>query len=169
MAAPTATARGPVGGTRLDNGYQALFSISSNITIEIYEKTITPPAIDGGDPIMTDTMLNEVYITKAPQCLQEWDDVTVVAAYDPAVLSELQAVLNVIQAMTIYYPDGTALTFWGFVRRIESSPLQKNTQPEITLTVVIANWDPNNCVEAGPVLVPGTGSCNPCLNDAIGT
>lgn len=162
MAAPTLNARGAVVGTRLDNGWQALLAIGTNLTIEIYEKQITPPAIDGGDPIMTDTMQNSVYVTKAPQCLQEWDDITVVCAYDPAVLSELQTLINFIDSYTIHYPDGTTLTLWAYLRRVESSPLQKGVQPELTLTIIITNWDPINCVEAGPVLVAGSGSCNPC-------
>lgn len=162
MAAPAANARGAVSGVRLDNGFGALIAFASNLTIEIYEKSVQLGAIEGGDPIMTDTHLNTVYITKSPQCLEEWEDVVVIAAYDPAVFSELQALLNDPENITLIYPDGTTLAFWGYLRRIESSPLVKGVQPEITLTIVVTNFDPVNCVEAGPVLLAGTGSCGAC-------
>ncbi len=162
MAAPTPTARGAVGGTRLDNGFQTLIVFSSNPTIEIYEKSVQPPSIDGGDPIMTDTMLNTVYITKTPQCLEEWGDIVVVAAYDPAARSEIQALINNPQSITVVYPDETTLTVWGYLRSEVPAALVKNTQPETTLTIVVTNYDPVLCVEAGPVLVAGTGSCMPC-------
>ncbi len=162
MAAPPLTARGAVAGTRLDNGFGILLAFASNPTIEVYEKSVTPPAIDGGEPIDTTTNHNVASMSKAPQCLDEWGDVTVVAAYDPAVLPELQVMTNLPQGITVHYPDATSLSFWGYLRRTEHSALVKGQQPELTLTVVVTNWDPVNCVEAIPVLVAGTGSCAAC-------
>ncbi len=162
MAAPAVTARGAVAGRRLDSGQGSRIVFSSNPTIEIFEKSVQPPAIDGGDPIMTDTLLNVVYVTKSPQCLEEWDDVVVIAAYDPQSLDEIQALINVPQSVTVVYTDGTTLSFWGYLRRSEPGAMVKGAQPELTLTIVVTNWDPVNCVEAGPVLVNGTGSCGPC-------
>lgn len=162
MAFPAAQTRGTVSGVRIDNGWQSTIAFADNLTIEIYEKTITPPSVGAGDPIDTTTMLNDVYMTKSPQCLEEWGDIVVVAAYDPAVLSELRTLLGDNMAITIEWPDGTKLTVWGFLNNIEYGALVKGEQPEITLTVVVSNYDSTNCVEAGPVLTAGTGSCVMC-------
>lgn len=160
MAAPTATARVLPTAIRLDDGFQSVVTFSENPSLAIYEKSVQPPAMDGGDPIQTSTMLNSAYETKKPQCLVGHDDGSVVAAYDPAVLSDIQDMINVEQAITYTYPDGSQYIHWGYIRRAEPSPLVKGEQPEITLTIVVTNWDPIHCVEAGPVFVDGTGSCH---------
>lgn len=159
MAAPPLTVRVQPGGIRLDNGYQSVVGFSLAPNLAIFEKSIQPPAMDGGDPIPTSTMMNTIYETKAPQCLVDFDDAVIVAAYDPDVLSDLFNMLNTPQASSFAYPDGSYYTVWGYIRRVEPSPLVKGEQPELTLTWVTTNWDPVNCVEAGPVFVDGTGSC----------
>lgn len=160
MANPSITARVIPDGMRLDNGYQSLVVFASNPTLDIWEKTVQPPAYEGGDPIETDTMLNVRWITQAPQCLIAMDEAVVVAAYDPQVLDQLDDLINDNQSITYLYPDGSAYAHWGYLRRAEFSPLEKGVQPEVTLTIVTTNWDPVNCVEAGPVFLNGTGSCN---------
>ena len=160
MAAPTITVRVMPTGIRLDNGFQSLFIFASAPGINLFEKTVQRPAVDNGDPIETDTMLNTTYVTKAPQCLNDHDDGVVVAAYDPGAADDIDSQVGVPQSLTYAYPDGSAYAHWGYVRRAEYSPLEKGVQPEVTLTVVQTNWDPYNCVEAGPVYTDGTGSCH---------
>lgn len=162
MANPTATTRILPGGVRLDNGWPTTIAFASNPSIEIYEKSIQPARISVGDPIMTDTMLNVVAVTKAPPCLEDWGDIVVVAAYDPSVMDELRTLLGQIDSVTINFPEGTQYVFWAYLGSIEFSPLVKNTQPEVTLTITVTNWDPIRCVEALPVINQGTGSCQIC-------
>lgn len=163
MANPAVTQRTFPSGVRLDNGYQSLVVFSLAPALDIFEKSVQPPADDGGDPILTDTMLNQERVTKAPQCLISADDAVIVAAYDPGQYSDILAMLNVPQTISYLYPDGSAQAHYGFIRRIERSPLVKGEQPEVTITIVQSDWDPVNCVEEGPVFTDGTGSCTPCV------
>lgn len=159
MAAPTISARVLPVAIRLDDGFQSVLSIASKPDLEIFEKTVQPGAYEGGDPIMTSTMLNQVLETKAPQRLKGIDDMVVVAAYDPAFASDFFDLVNQPDSFTNAWPDGSAQAQWAYIRRVEFSPLTKGEQPEVTLTIVVTNWDPYNCVEAGPVWLAGTGSC----------
>ncbi len=43
---------------RLDDGYQTLIEFAENPAIKLWEKSVTPPGIDGGDAIDTTTMLH---------------------------------------------------------------------------------------------------------------
>ena len=159
MAAPVLAARAIPLAVRLDSGYQSLVVFRGYENLPIFEKTVQPPSPNGGDPINTTTMLNQFNETKAPQRLVGDDDSIVVAAYDPAVLATLRSIINVPDSISWIYPDGSAEVYWGYLQKAAKSPLQKDQQPEMTLTIVITNWDPVNCVEAGPVFVNGTGSC----------
>lgn len=160
-ASPTITLRTLPNAIRLDDGYQSLIVFTSNSGLAIFEKTVQPGALEGGDPIMTSTMLNVDYETKAPQRLKGIDDIVVVAAYDPAAVSDINDLVNLPDSISVHWPEGSIQAQWGYLRRAEFSPLTKGEQPEVTLTIVVTNWDPVNCVEAGPIWVEGTGSCGP--------
>lgn len=161
MAAPTLTARVIPVAIRLDCGYQSVIAFSNAPSLDIFEKTVQPPELDGGDPIKTSTMLNVEYETQAPQRLKGFGDSVVVAAYDPTVFTLLESLINIPDSVTWAYPEGSAEVYWAYLRKVQKSPLQKDQQPEMTLTISITNWDPYHCVEAGPVYVVGTGSCGP--------
>lgn len=161
MAAPPTQSRLIPTAMRLDDGYQSLIAFASNPSLAIFEKTVQPGAFEGGDPVMTGTMLNQEYETKGPQRLKSIDDIVVVAAYDPTVAETLLDMINMPDAVSVLWPDGSLQAQWAYLRRAEFSPLTKGEQPEVTLTIVVTNWDPVNCVEAGPVWIDGTGSCGP--------
>lgn len=159
MAAPPLTARVLPDGVSLGNGFGSMVVFQLAPSLDIFEKSVQPPAMDGGDKIDTTTHLNSVYESSKPQCLVSHDDAVVIAAYDPAVLSTIEDMINEEQSISFLYPDGSAYVVWGYLKRAEPSPLVKGVQPEITLTIVVTDWDPTLCVEAGPVFVDGTGSC----------
>jgi hypothetical protein len=161
MAAPPLAARIIPIANRLDVGYQSVLVFHAFAALAIFEKTVQPPGGDGGAPIMTTTMLNLAYETKAPQRLRGYSDGVVVAAYDPKVVAVLDELINLPTSITFGWPDGTAAAFWAYLQKYEFSALEKDKQPDVTLTVTVTNWDPVNCVEAGPVHYNGTGSCGP--------
>ena len=85
MAAPANTARGTPtgsGGTtnQLRDGYQTLIAFALDATVEFWEKTVQPPGINGGDPIVTNTMHNATYGTMAARTLVNYTPVNIVAA-----------------------------------------------------------------------------------------
>ncbi len=160
MAVPVAIPRISPTGFRLDDGYQTLLSIASQSGLDIWEKEVTPPGMDGGDPIDTTTMHNADYRTMSPRQLITLTEHTVVAAYDPCVYEVLLALVNVTDNFTVTLPDNSTLSYWAFIRSVEFSPHVEGEQPEMTITIVPTNYDDCNCVEAGPVMdCAGTCSC----------
>lgn len=159
MAAPTVTARVIPAGGPLPDGYQSFLTFSMDPNIEVWEKTVQPLGQEGGDPIDTTTMHNNTFVTKRPQLLMENTDAVVVAGYRPIAFRALQNIINAEQSITIHFPDTSTIAFWGYLKTTEFAPLTRGEQPEVTLTIVCTNWDPNNCVEAGPVVAEGVGSC----------
>lgn len=159
MAAPVAIPRVTPNGYRLDDGHQCLISFGDLAALDVWEKDVQPPGLDGGDAVDITTQHNEDYRTFAGRNLVTLSEHTVVAAYDPAVYADLVTLLNVTQNITIYFPDNSTLAYWGFIRQVEFSPLVEGEQPEMTITITPSNYDCANCVEAGPV-VDGNGTCS---------
>lgn len=164
MAAPPIARRVIPLAVRLDVGYQAVVVFRSLPNLAIFEKTNQPPGGDGGDPIETTTQLNLAFETKSPQRLKGYGDATIVAAYDPHVFATLDGIINLPDSVTFGWPDGSAAAYWAYLRKYEFSAMEKGAQPEMTLTIVVTNWDPTNCVEAGPTYFNGTGSCGPYID-----
>lgn len=158
MAAPTPTVRTDPTGFLMENGYQALITLANDANIDLWEKDVGQPGMDGGDPIDTTTQQNETYRTFAPRTLITLTQFTVVCGYDPCVYDDLLPLVNLEDTITITYPGGTTLAFYGYVKGVEFGPMSDGTFPEVTLTIVPTNWDHNNCVEAGPV-VSCVGTC----------
>lgn len=158
MAAPTPTVRGTPPGFILNDGFPSFIAFASIPQLLIWEKQVQPPGIDGGDPIDTNNMHNDEWRTMAPRALKTLSPFTVVAGYDPGAYTELEALVNDPEAITVIFPDTSTLAFWGYLQKVEFSPMVEGTQPECTLTIVPTNYDPDNCVPAGPVL-DAHGTC----------
>lgn len=157
-AAPSPTARGSPTGIKLDDGYQTLVTFASNPTIEFWEKTVKPPGLDGMDEIDTTTMHNVTWRTNAPRALVTMTPFTMVAAYDPNIYNAALSLLNVETTVTVRFPDGSTLAFYGFLKSFETNELVEGTQPEMTITVVPTNQDPTTGDEEAPVLTSAVGT-----------
>lgn len=158
MAAPAPTARTDPTGIKLDNGYRSLITFSSDPNINVWEKEVTPPGLDGGDPVVTTTMHNDVWRTKSPSALIEMTDIEVVVAYDPIIYTEALAILNDEITITTTFPDGSTLAAYGFLRSFTPDALVEGEQPEATCVVVITNQDPTTGAEEAPVLASVAGT-----------
>lgn len=158
MAAPTVTPRQPPTGIRLRDGHASTIAFAAAPAVSFWEKSTKPPGVDGGDPIDTLTHFNTVWRPKRPRSLKSLSDVTVTAAYDPAVMTQIIGLVNVENAITIEWHDGSTVAFWGYLRTVEFSELTEGAQPELTATITPTNVDPSDGSEAGPVItsVPGT-------------
>lgn len=157
-AAPTPTARGTPAGIMLKDGYRSLFTFSLNPTISLKEVTITPGGEDLGDPVDQTTMWNDSYMTAAPQSLSQTGPTTIECAYDPNVLTELEAMKGVEQTGTLTWKDGSTYAQYGWVNSWEIAQLVRGTQPRMTITWHNSNFDDTNNVEAGPALASVAGT-----------
>ena len=158
MAAPSATARQDPGGIRIDDGYRTLITFATDPDVQLWEKSIKPPGMDGGEGIDTTTMHNDTYRTKSPRQLKSLTESTFTAGYDPVIYTSLIALINVETTITITFPDGTTLAFYGYLQKAEQSELKEGEFPEVTCTFTPTNQDPTTGDEEAPVLVNVAGT-----------
>lgn len=158
MGAPVAAARQSPEGIRLDDGHSTLVTFSADPDAALWEKSVTPPGIDGGDAIDTTTMHNVAWRSRAPRQLKTLTDFSMVCAYDPAVYTSILGLVNVNTTVTVTFPDGSTLAFFGYLRTLEFSEIQEGEQPEVTVTITPTNIDPADHEEAAPVLTSVSGT-----------
>lgn len=158
MGSPVVTARSAPVGIKLDDGYSTTIALSQDPDISFWEKTVQPPGFEGGEPIDTSTMHNTNLRTMSSRQLKTMTPMQVTAAYDPAVFEQINDVINEEGSITVHFPDGSTLAFFGFVQNFQPTANSEGAQPEATITIVPTNVDPSDGSEAEPVVnsVAGT-------------
>lgn len=158
MTAPAATARQNPTGVKLKDGYRTLVTFSSDPSISVWERSINPPGLEGGDPVDTTTMHNDVWRSMSSRALVSMTEFSMEVGYDPIIFSDLLALLNVETTVTVTFPDGSTLAFYGFLKNFAPGTLKEGEFPTASVTVVPTNADPTTGAEEAPVLVnvPGT-------------
>ena len=142
----------------LEDGHPSLIAFSRNPSFAIWEITVTPPGIDGGDLVNITTMHNATWRTMVPRRLKTLTTATVVAGYDPVVYDQLLDQINYNQSMTNQFSDGSDLDFFGVMRTFETDAITEGEMPQATCQIDPTNWDPANDVEAGPVMTEVLGT-----------
>lgn len=141
MPAPTPTARQTPTGQKMDDGFSTKITFAADPDVALWEKSITPPGLDGGDPIDTTTMFNTDLRTKALRQLMEMKESSFTAAYRAGTLPQLIALINVLTVITLTFPNGKTWAFWGGLTKFEPGPLEEGTFPEATCTIAPTNED----------------------------
>lgn len=127
---------------RLDDGYQTTVSFSSapsGWTVILSEKSVTPPGLDGGEANETTTMRNTTYRTFAPRNLITMTPMSFVGAYDDTVYSAALSLLNVLNQITVTFPDGKTLIFWGWLKEFTPNACEDGAQPTANITIIPSN------------------------------
>lgn len=158
MAVPATTTRVTPAGIKLDEGHSITIAFARDPNVSFWEMTVQPPLLDGQDPLDTTNQHNILYTTKAARALLDIGPSNFTAFYDPDVWDEGRELINQNGDVTIAYPDGSTLDFFGYLRSIEKQALEKGTTPTLNGVIVVTNWDPVNNVEQGPVLTEVTGT-----------
>jgi hypothetical protein len=158
MAAPVTTVRSLPAGIKMDDGFSTVIAFARDPDIEFWEKQVQPPGVDGGDAIETTTMHNILWRTMAPRQLRTLTEFTITAAYDPVLYNSILNILNISDSITIHFPDGSTLDFFGYLKFFEPGEHVEGEQPEATITIVPTNFDFANDVEADPVLTEVAGT-----------
>lgn len=158
MAAPSVTARVTPPGIMLDDGYQTTIAFAADPDVNLWEMTVKPPGIDGGDPIEQTTMHNVTWRTKRARALKTLTESTFKAGYDPNCFAQVLALVNVENAITLHWPDGGTYAFFGFMQKFEPDEVEEGKVPTAQVTICPTNWDPVNHVEAGPAEVDVAGT-----------
>ena len=160
MAAPEVSGRiDPSSvGIKLHDGFSTLVTLGKDRNIEFWEKTVTPPGLDGGDAIEQTTMFNATVRTMAPRSLYTLTESTITAAYDPDLYNQIQYAINRDDTITITFPDESQLAFFGYLRLFEPQTHEEGSQPECNVTFTPTNWDSVNNIEAAPVMTEVAGT-----------
>jgi hypothetical protein len=158
MAAPSATARSTPGGKWLKSGHPTKITISLDPDISFWEKAVKTFGRTNGDKIETTTMFNTRRRTFAPRPLIEYTDVEATCAYDPAVATQLDAILGVEGTVTVTHPDGSTEAAFGYLMSWEPDENSEGEQPTASVVFVVTSWDDSADVEAGPTLVSVSGT-----------
>ena len=145
------TTRGTPEGIPLQDGYSTKIALaaSGGDTFSFWEKTVTPPGLDGGDPVDTTTMHNGTYRTMRARSLKTMTPVSGTCLYDPKVYTELLTIINVETTVTVHFADGSSLAFYGYLRSFVPAAAEEGTSPEAEYTIQPTNWDPTSNVEGG--------------------
>lgn len=158
MGAPTLVTRTLPVGFKMADGLKTTVALQNVPGLRVWELTVKPPAIDGGDPIDTTTMHNVAWRTKDAKHLKTLMPHTTKNMLDPDVISDLIAQVNINQSITVAFPDHTTLTYYGYMQKAEFSDFKEGERPEVDITWVPTNWDPVAFAEQGPVLAQAAGT-----------
>ncbi len=158
MTAPAYSSRVAPTGVKLDDGFKTHFSFASDTDVGLWEKTVKPFGFDAGDAIVTTTMHNTRWRTKAARQLVDLTPMSGTAAYSPDQLNAILALVGVEQAITVHFSDGDAMSAYGFLKSFEPQECSEGSQPEAQFSVEFTNVDPATGAEVGPAFHnnPGT-------------
>lgn len=157
MGAPTPTVRATPSGRKLEDGYQSLITFALDTDVALWEKSVQPPGLDGGEKIDQTTMHNVTQRTYSARSLYEVTDSQITCAYDPHVYNHIKALINQETTITVTFPNGDTLAFFGYLQKFEPNELTEGEQPEATVTIVATNKDSSG-VEQTPVLTTAAGT-----------
>ncbi len=146
-----ATARQTPAGTALDDGFSTKIAFAADPDVSFWEKTVTPPGVEGGDAIEQTTMFNTAWRTFAARALKTLTDSSVTAAYDPKVYDQIIALINVEGLITVHFPDASTIDFYGFLKDFTPGENSEGEQPEADITIIATNINPSTGAEAAPV------------------
>lgn len=149
--------------SRIDDGFSTLIGFSRNANVKLWEKDITPPGISGGGSTDTTTMRNRKWRTMSPKKLKTLTPCSFNAAYDPAIIVQLNNMVGVNQLITITFADGSLLNFWGFLDEFKPGSITEGTQPTAAVTIIPSNQDETGA-EVDPEFIDSEGDTNDTNN-----
>lgn len=138
---------------RIDDGFSTTFTFADFPTVQFWEKTVTPPGVDGGGPNDTTTMRNSQLRTQAPKKLKSMTEMTASVAYDPEALQDCFDMVNINQLITITFPDGSTWAFWGWLNSMTPDEITEGAQPTATVSIQCSNQNDLG-VETDPIFTP---------------
>lgn len=164
MAAPSQTNKtDPVGAALVEGAPQARLMFARRPTVAIWFKTIKAFGLDTGGAIDTTTQERALgdYHTKSAAGLIEATDITGSVVLDPDEIPYIKSVLmgrGNEGAATLYFPNGTYVSFFAFIDKLDPQEMKEKEQPMFTITVPVTNWDPVNRVYAAPAWGTAVGT-----------
>ncbi len=131
----------------LTDGFPTLFGFGSGpedpfdetMGITMCEKRLKPFGMDGGGPNDTTCMRNTRWRTRQGKKLLTLTEMSITVSYNPVVFEDMVDVLQRNNPMYFAWPDGSLVTFWGFVESFDPHEITEGAQPEADLKVCPTN------------------------------
>ena len=158
MGVPVNTPRQTPGHPHLNDGYQTLIAFALAPAVNLWEKAVEPPGIDGEEKINTTTMFNTTWRTFYPRSLKSLTDANCKGGFSAHVYTDIVSLCNQPGSITVHFPNGDQLSFFGYLKDFKPEPLEEGKFPEASFMIVCTNYDPVAGVEAAPLFTPGTGT-----------
>jgi hypothetical protein len=141
---------------KLADGFKTLIAITG-ISALFEEVEVTPPELDAGGVIEQTTMRNNRYRTNLGKALITLGPVSVMVAYDPAVIGQMHNILGSNRHILITFPSGATLSFYAVVNKFSPEALKEGERPQATLELIPSNMSTAATpLEIAPVFATGT-------------
>lgn len=126
---------------KMDDGFSTTVTLANLPTVKMYERSVTPPGLSGGGPIDTTTMRNTSKRTQSPKQLVTVTAMTMVVQIATEAIEEIKDQINVNQLITVNHPDGSGITFWGWINEFQPGEFVEGEAPTYTVTIEPSNHD----------------------------
>lgn len=125
----------------IEDGFSTIISFALAPSVKFKEVTVTPPSVDGGGPVNTTTMRNTTWRTQNPKKLKTLGQMTSTVEYDPEAYNDVVALINQNGQITVTFPDGATVVFYGWLDKFVPGENQEGERPTATITVEASNQD----------------------------
>lgn len=124
------------------DGYKILFTFDLDPNIELWERSITPPGLDGTGPIEVATMRVTTFRIRAPKQLVTITEMTMVCAWEPGVYNSFILVMLDIGTMLVTFPDGQSLSLYGWLDKFMPTEFTEGNMPMANVTFIPSMMGP---------------------------
>lgn len=146
---------GPGNFTPLRDGFSTLISLTNLPGIAIFERETTPPPLDGGGPIESASMRATAWRQKDPKTLKGMGSMTLTVMYSTGAYAAIAGQINQNQSITLTWPDGATLRFYGFIDKFAPSGHSEGNLPTAQMTIEVTFRHPTTGAEVAPIFTAG--------------
>lgn len=114
---------------------------AADVHLLMEEQDLTPPGVSGGGPNDTTSMRNEVWRTRHPKKLKTLTSAPLTVKYDPEFYDLVNDMINDNQQITVTFPDGSRIVFWGWIDSFTPNACAEGDQPTATMVIEPSNMD----------------------------
>jgi len=107
---------------------------TSGVTFK--EKSVTPPGIEGQDPVDVTNNSKASFREKYARALKEITPASGSVEYDASQLAAINGAVNVHQFVRLDFEEGDALGFYGFLRNFVPDEMTDGEAPTAALELV---------------------------------
>lgn len=136
---------------KLNDGYQTTIIIANLPDVKLFEVDVTPPSLEAGGVIDTTTMRNATWRTMAGRSLKTLGQMQATVAFASGALEDVLGELGTNQLITIVFPDGSTLAFYGHIESFTPNAFTEGEMPTAALVVQPTLVHPTTGAETAPV------------------